>query len=120
MATILVADDVKSEALLLTQLVQSLGHRPLVADDGESALKMAQEMKPDLILLDIVMPKVDGFDVCRRLKKDDITAHIPIVMVSSKDQRSDRFWAERLGADDYVTKPFEAELLAGMIRKYLN
>ncbi len=120
MATVLVADDVKSEALLLTQVVQSLGHKSLIADDGESTLRMAQEQNPDLILLDIVMPKVDGFDVCRRLKKDELTARIPIVMVSSKDQRSDKFWAERLGADDYVTKPFQPNELAEKIRKFVG
>ena len=120
MATILIADDVRSEAALLSQLVSQLGHRYILAEDGETAVTMAGQYKPDLILLDIVMPKSDGFDVCRKLKKATGTSHIPVVMVSSKDQRSDRFWAERLGADDYVTKPFDPEALAEKIRKFLS
>jgi twitching motility two-component system response regulator PilH len=120
MATILVADDVRSEATLLSQVVERLGHRPVIAEDGEAALAMAEEVKPALILLDIVMPKIDGFDVCHKLKKGETTSKIPIIMVSSKDQRSDRFWAERLGADDYVTKPFDPEILTEKIKKFIS
>lgn len=120
MATILIADDVRSEAVLISQLVSQLGHRYILAEDGEAALTMANQYQPDLVLLDIVMPKADGFDVCRKLKKGSTTNHIPVVMVSSKDQRSDKFWAERLGADDYVTKPFDPEVLADKIKKFLS
>ena len=120
MPTILIADDSASETALITKVVQDLGHNSFAVTDGEQALEQAGKIKPDLILLDVVMPKVDGFNTCRKLKKNPETAGIPVIMVSSKNQESDQFWAERQGANGYVIKPFTPETLAGTIRKFLS
>jgi len=75
---------------------------------------------PDLILLDVVMPELDGFNTCRRLRKNPLTANIPVVMVTSKNGESDQFWAERQGANGYVTKPFDANHLGATIQRFVG
>jgi twitching motility two-component system response regulator PilH len=115
--TILVVDDVKTDRELIGKVVTSSGHHPEYAEDGEQALDKARALKPALILLDVVMPKQDGFATCRKLKKDALTAEIPIVFVTSKNTDTDRFWAEKQGAADLIAKPFTPEQLADVIRK---
>lgn len=120
MATILITDDTASEAALMASVVKDLGHHVITAADGESCIAAAKANRPSLILLDVVMPKMDGFNTCRRLKKDPETAGIPIVIVSTKNQDSDRFWAERQGASHYITKPFTPAQLGEAVRAFLN
>ncbi len=119
MATILIVDDIPSETALMTKVVQDMGHTAYAVADGESALDAAAKIQPALVLLDVVMPKQDGFKTCRFLKKNPETSPIPVVMVTSKDGESDQFWAERQGANGYVIKPFNPGSLAGVIRKFV-
>ena len=120
MATILIADDSASETALMTRVVKDLGHSAYAVTDGEQAVQAANKVKPDLILLDVVMPALDGFNTCRRLKKDPATNHIPVVMVTSKAGESDQFWAERKGASGYIVKPFDPQSLGEMIRRFVS
>ena len=120
MKTILIADDNPTEIQLMSRVVSDLGHSVIVADDGDTCVTTAKAKKPDLILLDVVMPRQDGFATCRKLKMDPDTAQIPVIMVTTKDQETDKFWAAKQGANGYVTKPFTPELLANAIRSNLK
>ena len=112
MKKILVVDDSPTMRKLMTDALEGKGYQLITATDGEDALQKAAQELPDLVLLDVVMPGKNGFQVCRQLKTDAATKHIKVIMVTSKDQKSDRFWGLKQGADAYVTKPFEpAELL---------
>jgi twitching motility two-component system response regulator PilH len=119
MATILIADDTPSEAALMTAVAQKLGHNVQTVTDGESCIATARTIKPALILLDVVMPNQDGFNTCRKIKKDPELANTPVIMVTTKSQESDKFWAERQGANGYVTKPFTPDSLANAIKTFL-
>jgi len=120
MATILIVDDSKSETALMQSIAEQLGHSVITADNGRSGAQMAEQFKPSLVLLDIVMPEQDGFVTCRQIKKNPVTSQIPIVLVSSKSGESDQFWGLRQGASDYITKPFAPESLAGVMYKHLS
>lgn len=120
MAKILIADDSATQVALLQSAVSETGHISVVATNGDDALRMAVSEKPALILLDVVMPNTDGFQVCRKLRKDPATANLPIVMVTSKNQETDRFWGMRQGANDYVMKPFESRTIVELIRKHVG
>jgi CheY-like chemotaxis protein len=119
MSTILVVDDVQTDRELIGKVVSSTGHHPEYAADGEEALQKARDLKPALILLDVVMPKTDGFATCRNLKKDPATAGIPVVFVTQKSSDTDRFWGEKQGASAHIAKPFSPEEMAGVIRKFV-
>lgn len=119
MATILIADDTASELALMSVVVKDLGHHVITAVDGATCITAAKANRPALILLDVVMPNSDGFKTCRQLKKDPDTAGIPIVIVSTKNQDSDKFWAERQGANHYITKPFTPTQLSEAVRAFV-
>ena len=113
MTRVLIVDDSPTETHVLKTMLEKHGHQVSVAQTGEDGIRMAKEIAPDLILMDIVMPGVNGFQATRKLSKDPATSAIPIVMISTKDQDTDRIWAMRQGAKDYITKPVtEAELLS--------
>ncbi len=115
MRTVLVVDDMQSERALMASVVKSLQLTPEFATNGAEALDKAKKTQPALILLDVVMPGKDGFATCRALKKDTETTNIPVVLVTSKGQASDKVWGQRQGADGHVTKPYtEAELKAAI------
>lgn len=121
MPKILIVDDLASERLLLRSFLDTRGGLEIVeAVDGESACVLAREIQPDLIFLDIVLPKVDGFQVCRRLKKDPATAAIPVILVSSKTQDSDKFWGLKQGAADYLPKPLDMNLVLAAVEHHLG
>jgi CheY-like chemotaxis protein len=120
MSMILVVDDVETDRQLMGKTVTETGHRPEYATDGDEALVKAKALKPALVLLDILMPRQDGFATCRSLKKDAATAGIPIVMVTVKSAESDRFWAQQQGCDEYVTKPFTPQQLTDVIRRLVG
>ena len=120
MSTILIADDTPSEAALIASVVQSLGHVAQTVGDGEACIASAKSLRPALILLDVVMPKLDGFNTCRKIRKDPDLAKTPIIMVTSKNQDSDRFWAEKQGANRFITKPFTPESLAEAIKAFVT
>lgn len=119
MPTILIADDTASEAALMANVVQQLGHVAQTVSDGETCISTAKSLKPALILLDVVMPKMDGFNTCRKIKKDPELAKTPVIMVTSKNQDSDKFWAEKQGANKFITKPFTPETLADAIKSFI-
>lgn len=111
MARILIVDDSPSQLEGLKRLVEKLGHQTLTAVDGAAGVESAKRDKPDLVLMDVVMPNLNGFQATRAISKDPTTAHIPVVLVTTKDQETDKVWGLRQGAKAYVTKPVnEADL----------
>lgn len=118
-ATILVVDDSPTQIKLATNCLQTQGYRLITAVDGEEALRKIAVEKPDLIVLDVILPGQNGFQICRQLKTAADTKGIPVVLLTSKNQDSDRFWGMKQGADAYLTKPYvESDLLAA-VAKYL-
>lgn len=118
MATILIIDDVQTDRELIGKVVTAAGHKPVYANDGADAVSQATLHKPSLIFLDVVMPKVNGFNACRDLKKNAATAAIPVVLVTSKGTETDVFWGKKQGADDHVAKPFTPATLTALIQRY--
>ena len=96
------------------------GFDTLVSYNGEDALNQARKEKPDLIILDLMLPKLDGYKVCRLLKFDERYKHIPILMLTAKTQEKDKILGKETGADEYITKPFEMDYLLGKVKKYLK
>ena len=119
MSKSLVVDDSPTEQRLMVDALKGTDHQIYTADDGEAALEKATTLRPDLILLDVVLPKKNGFQVCRQLKTAPDTESIKIVLVTSKTQDSDRFWGLRQGADDYLGKPFDNDELLQIVAKNL-
>ena len=107
MAKILIVDDSPTYRLQLSTLVERLGHLVVVASGGEEGLQKAREEIPDLVLMDVVMPGMNGFEAKRALARDEVTAHIPVVFVTTQNDDVDRDWGMRQGAVDYVTKPVD-------------
>jgi twitching motility two-component system response regulator PilH len=111
MARILIVDDSPSQLLGLKRLVEKMGHETLTAEDGAAGVEAAKRELPDLVLMDVVMPNLNGFQATRSISKDPSTSHIPVILVTTKDQDTDRVWGMRQGARAFVTKPVnEAEL----------
>lgn len=111
MAKILIVDDSETERQHLSKLLHAKGHEILIAHDAEQGMQMARDAFPDLILMDVVMPGLNGFQATRQLSRDAITAHIPIIVVSTKDQATDQIWAQRQGAKGYLVKPVNKDQL---------
>ena len=118
--TILVVDDSPTELQLLTAPLRAQGYTVITAADGEEAIEKATSERPRLILLDVIMPKKNGFQVCRQLKTTPETQDIKIIIISSKSQESDRFWGLKQGADDYMIKPFDESDLIANVSKFLS
>ena len=115
--TVLVVDDSPTELKAVSSALLKKGYRVVAAADGEEALAKALAEKPQVIVLDIILPKKNGFQVCRQLKTAPDTRYIKILMVTSKSQDSDRFWGLQQGADEYLTKPWaEGDLLKAVER----
>ena len=115
-ARILVVDDVEANVRLLQAKLEAEYYEVLTARDGAEALKTAADARPDIVLLDVMMPELDGFEVCRRLRADPATRHIPIVMVTALDGRRDRLAGLEAGADDFLTKPIDDVTLLARVR----
>ncbi|MDO8527790.1 MAG: response regulator [Deltaproteobacteria bacterium] len=120
MKKILIVDDERDLVDMLQLLLETFGFGVLTAYDGEAGLTLAQKEIPDLILLDVMMPKMNGYEVCRTLKKEEKTKTIPVLMLSAKVQENDKFWGMEAGASDYITKPFDAQDLLAKIRFCLD
>lgn len=118
--TILIVDDELFNLEVLEQQLDKLGYSIVAAGDGEAALRAAKEEKPDLILLDIVMPRIDGFEVCRQLKADDSASTIPVIFMTALSDLQDKVKAFESGGVDYVTKPFKSEELLSRVRVHLE
>lgn len=120
MARVLIVDDSPTEAHILTGILEKNGHQVITAPDGESGIVSAKANTPDLILMDVVMPGLNGFQATRQLKKDATTSSIPVIIVSTKSQATDRVWGMRQGANDYITKPVDESSLVDSINAILG
>lgn len=113
MAKILVVDDSPTQLTNLVKIVQGQGHDVVTATNGMEGIEKAQQEQPDLILMDVVMPELNGFQATRKITRNPATESIPVILVTTKDQETDKVWGERQGAFGYVVKPpVEAELVA--------
>ncbi len=115
MAVVLIIDDSPTELHLYQNMLEKAGYETLVADNGEEGIKTAATARPDCIIMDVVMPGMNGFQATRRLTKDPKTADIPVIMVTTKDQETDKIWGMRQGAVEYLVKPVAEKELVGMI-----
>lgn len=112
---ILIVDDVQADRSNLERIVSDAGHQPLLAENGAMAVERARRDKPDLILMDVNMPEVDGFAATRMLKADEATKGIPVVFVTSKNQKADMAWGQMLGARGYITKPYNRDQILAQL-----
>ena len=120
MKKILFVDDEPQLVEMVKIRLEANNYEVILASDGEQALEKARGEKPDLIILDIMLPKMDGYKVCRMLKFDDKYSSIPVIMLTARSQESEKSMGEEVGADAYIIKPFEPQMLLGKIKELLN
>lgn len=121
MSMVLVVEDSIPQREMITDLLMRSGLTVTAASDGAEALAHIQAgSHPDLVVLDIVMPRMNGYEVCRRIKSDPITQNVPVVMCSSKGEEFDRYWGMKQGADAYIAKPFQPTELVGTVKQLLR
>jgi diguanylate cyclase (GGDEF)-like protein len=118
--TLLIVDDTPENIAVLFNFLSGHGFKILVAENGEDALENAQDERPDLILLDVIMPGIDGFETCRRLKSNPPTQEIPIIFITALSDTLDKVKAFKLGAVDYITKPFQQEEVLARVNTHLT
>ncbi|MFN7784551.1 MAG: PleD family two-component system response regulator [Lysobacterales bacterium] len=119
MARVLIVDDSPSQLMGMKKIMEKLGHEVISAEDGAQGVEVAKRELPDLILMDVVMPNLNGFQATRSISKEPATAHIPIVLVTTKDQVTDKVWGLRQGAKAYLTKPVNEAALISLVRDLL-
>lgn len=119
MARILIVDDSPTEVHVLSKMLMTNGHVTISASNGEEGIQVARDEIPDLILMDVVMPGMNGFQATRKLSRDLMTKDIPVIIVTTKDQETDREWGMRQGARDYLVKPVEVGNLVAKIEQAL-
>lgn len=112
---VLVVDDSPTERFFLTDLLRKNGYDVLIAENGEQGVSICKSEQPDLVLMDVVMPGLNGFQATRQLSRDPNTQKIPVILCTTKDQETDKVWGMRQGAVEYVVKPVVAEELLGKI-----
>lgn len=120
MATVLIVDDSPTLMDAHKRMLENHHHTVITASDGEEGINVAMAQRPDLILMDVVMPRMNGFQATRKLSRDPQTRHIPIIMVTSKDQETDILWAKRQGAKDYLIKPIAEPALISTVQRLLS
>ncbi|MBW4651773.1 MAG: response regulator [Kaiparowitsia implicata GSE-PSE-MK54-09C] len=120
MSRVLVVEDSVTQREMITDLLKGSGLDVTVASDGVEALEQIQVKNPDLVVLDIVMPRMNGYEVCRQIKSNPTTQNIPVVMCSSKGEEFDRYWGMKQGADAYIAKPFQPTELVGTVKQLLR
>ena len=120
MAKILIVDDSPTEVHVIQTILQKNGHEVVVAASGEEGVVTAKAELPDLVLMDVVMPGINGFQATRQLSKQAETAHIPVIIVTTKDQETDKVWAMRQGAKDYIVKPVKEKALIERVNMVLS
>lgn len=120
MAKILVVDDSPTELHVVTTILKGAGHDTVTAADGEAGISSAQAEQPDLILMDVVMPGLNGFQATRKISRNPNTQNIPVIIVSTKDQETDREWGMRQGAKAYLVKPVKADELLSKVNELLG
>lgn len=119
MRKVLVVDDLQSELDRISCLLQKAGIDVVKAQDGEEAIQKIQEEIPDLVILDVIMPRANGFEVIRELRDDDRTKSLPIIICTQKNTDIDKIWGMEIGADAYVTKPFDSQQLLNIVQRFL-
>lgn len=119
MALVMIVDDSPTEVHVMRTALEKQGFETVAAADGSECLKLARQMRPDLILMDVVMPGVNGFQATRTLARDPATKGIPVVMISTKSQETDKIWGMRQGAVDFLVKPVSASDLVAKAREVL-
>lgn len=119
MARILIVDDSPSQLFGMQKIVEKMGHEVITAANGEEGVRTAKEQIPDLILMDIVMPELNGFQATRKISRDERTSHIPIIMVTTKNLQTDKVWGMRQGAKDYLVKPVNEKSLSKVVSENL-
>ena len=120
MSRILIVDDSPSQLLGIQRVVETMGHEVFTATDGNAGLAAAQAHLPDLILMDVVMPNLNGFQATRTLKRQAATRHIPVILITTKNQETDRLWGLRQGATAYISKPVAENELRALIEQTLT
>ncbi len=120
MSEVLLVEDSLVQREMISDILKDNGLKVTVVCDGVEALEEMQKSSPDLVVLDIVMPRMNGYEVCRRLKSDPKTKNVPVVMCSSKGEEFDRYWGMKQGADAYIAKPFQPLELIGTIKQLLR
>ena len=120
MARILIIDDSPTEIHVLKGMLEKNGFETLTAESGEEGIELARSEKPDLVLMDVVMPGLNGFQATRQLTRDEETSSIPVIICTTKDQETDKVWGKRQGARDYITKPVSEKELVDKIRSTLG
>ena len=120
MSTVLVVDDQLSHREMISNLLIKSGLKVISAGSGAQALEKIESHLPDLIILDIVMPEVNGYEVCRRLRLNPATKHLPVIFCSIKGEDFDRYWGIRQGADAYIAKPFQPRELLSTVKQLLR
>ena len=119
MAVILIIDDSPTELHLFQGMLEKAGFETLVADSGEEGVRQAEASRPDCILMDVVMPGMNGFQATRKITQDPRTSSIPVIMITTKDQETDKIWGMRQGAVEYIVKPIGQKELVGKINSVM-
>ena len=117
---ILIVDDVEANRFVLRDIIVDMGYQPILTENGMQALRMVQRIKPQLIILDIAMPEMDGYEVCQQIKADVSTREIPIIFISAFDEPADIVKGFNLGGEDYITKPFIPEVVKVRVGMHLK
>lgn len=120
MARILIIDDSPTETFRFKEILAKHGFTTIEATNGADGVTLAKSEQPDLVLMDVVMPGVNGFQATRQITREPSTKHIPVIIVSTKDQATDRLWGKRQGAKDYLIKPVDETKLIDTIKQHLN
>lgn len=120
MARILIVDDSPTGQLELSKMLKKHGHEIFTAEDGEEGVSAAINKVPDLILMDVVMPKLNGFQATRKITQNASTSHIPVVLVTTKNQETDRMWGKRQGAKGYLVKPVDESTILSTLDEFLS
>ncbi|CAN1212202.1 response regulator [Tumidithrix helvetica PCC 7403] len=120
MVKVLVVEDSVAQREMIADLLKDSGLSVTGASDGVEALEQIKGSCPDLVVMDIVMPRMNGYELCRRLKTDPKTEQVPVVMCSTKGEEFDRYWGMRQGADAYISKPFQPQELVGTVKQLLR
>ena len=120
MSTVLLVEDSMQARKMISRLLIKQGLKVKVAVDGIQALEILPNITPDLVLLDIVMPKMNGYELCRKIKSNPQTKNVPVVICSAKGEDFDRYWGIKQGADAYIAKPFEEKEFIATIKQFLK
>ena len=120
MPRILIVDDSPTETYRFKEILEKHGYKIYTAENGSDGVAMARQELPDVVLMDVVMPGLNGFQATRQIAKNEETKHIPVIIVTTKDQETDRVWGRRQGASDYLTKPVEETVLMETIKRVME